>query len=363
MKIASVEAIPIRVPLIKPIVMSHITIPQSDNVLVKVTTDDGVVGWGEGVEATDLTGETQDSIKAAIEFMGEQIIGKDPMQRTVIWTEMSKMMYANETAAGAIDIALHDIAGKVHGVPIVELIGGASRHQVPALTMVGSGVPDDDIAAARAKYDAGFRWFKVKLGIGEITDELKTVTGVRNELPDDAVVCGDANQGWTEPEANRFLSALEGLHVRFIEQPIPQGDHAAMLRVAQASPIPICADQSVHSFNDISSFGRTAVSGVSLKLVKLGGITGVMRGANLCETLGLSINLAGKIAESSVAAAANVHCAAAMRAVDFGCSPGNQGISDDVTANSLAIVDGHYTVPTGPGLGIDVDIDVDNIVG
>ena len=355
MKIASVEAIPIRVPLTKPIVMSHITVHQSDNVLVKVTTDDGIVGWGEGVEATDLTGETQQSIKAGIEFIGERLIGKDPMMRTALWAEMATMIYANETAAGAIDIALHDIAGKVFDVPIVELIGGATRREVPALTMVGSGIPADDIATARARYDAGFRWFKVKLGIGDIVDELSTVTGIRDELPDDAVVCGDANQGWSEPEAIRFLKALDGHNIRFIEQPIRQGNMAAMLRVTHASPIPICADQSVHSFSDIASFWRTGVAGVSLKLVKLGGITGVMRGANLCEALGLSINLAGKIAESSVAAAANVHCAAAMRAVEFGCSPGNQGISGDVTSVPLAIENGHYIVPSGAGLGIDVD--------
>lgn len=355
MKIVSVEAIPIQVPLTKPIVMSHITVHQSDNVLVKVTTDDGVIGWGEGVEATDLTGETQRSIQAAIEFMGERIIGQDPMRRTALWSEVANLMYANETAAGAIDIALHDIAGKVLDVPVAELLGGVTRREIPALTMVGSGVPDADIAAARAKYDQGYRWFKVKLGIGDIADELSTVLGMRAELPADAIVSGDANQGWSEPEAIRFLTALDGEDIRFIEQPIRQGDHAAMLRVTHASPIPICADQSVHSFADIASFWRTGVAGVSLKLVKLGGITGVMRGAHLCEALGLSINLAGKIAESSVAAAANIHCAAAMRAIDFGCSPGNQGISSDVSTKPLTIEDGHYTLPTGPGLGIDVD--------
>jgi L-alanine-DL-glutamate epimerase-like enolase superfamily enzyme len=355
LKIISVESLPITVPLVKPIVMSHITVHQSDNVLVKVTTDEGVVGWGEGVEATDLTGETQSSIRAAIDFLGAQIIGEDPMRRSSLWAKMNTMMYANETAVGAIDIALHDIAGKVLGVPVAELLGGIARRSVPALTMIGSGVPSADIDAARTKYDAGYRWFKVKLGIGEILDELETVRGVRAELPADAVVCGDANQGWSEPEAVRFLRSLDGLDVRFIEQPIRQGDLAAMLRVAHASPIPICADQSVHSFSDIASFWRSGVAGISLKLVKLGGITGVMRGAALCESLGLSINLAGKIAESSVAAAANLHCAAAMQAIDFGCSPGNQGLSGDVTTTPLSIVNGHYELPSGPGLGIDVD--------
>ncbi|MGI9604683.1 MAG: mandelate racemase/muconate lactonizing enzyme family protein [Acidimicrobiales bacterium] len=355
MKITSIEAIPITVPLSKPIVMSHITVERSHNVLVKVTTDDGLVGWGEGVEATDLTGDTQQSIQAAIEFLGPRIVGEDPMRRSALWSAMGSMIHANETAIGAIDIALHDIAGKALGVPVAELLGGIVRRSVPALTMVGSGDPDADIAAARTKYDAGYRWFKVKLGIGELADELRTVKGVCDELPSDAVVCGDANQGWTEPESIRFLRGLDGCPVSFIEQPIRQGDLGAMTRVAHASPVPICADQSVHSLLDIASFWRTGVAGVSLKLVKLGGITGVMRGAALCESLGLSINLAGKIAESSVAATANVHCAAAMRAVDFGCSPGNQGISGDVTTKTLAVVDGSFDLPEGPGLGIDVD--------
>jgi L-alanine-DL-glutamate epimerase-like enolase superfamily enzyme len=357
MKIATVEAIPVTVPLAKPVVMSHITVERSHNVLVRVVTDEGVVGWGEGVEATDLTGDTQDHIRAAVELIGPRLVGEDPLRRTALWWAMKKMIHSNETAIGAIDMALHDIAGKVHGVPVTELLGGAVRETVPALTMVGSGDPDADVDAAAAKYEAGFRWFKIKLAIGEIEAELETMRRVRELLPPDCILSGDANQGWSEPQANHFLGSLAGLDVRFVEQPIPQGDNDAMIRVAQASPIPVCADQSVHSHNDILALGRTGVAGVSLKLVKLGGITGVMRGAALCESLGLEVNLAGKIAESSVAAAANVHCAAAMRSIGFGCSPGNQGISGDVTVSRVDAIDGAYRVPTGPGLGVDVDVE------
>ena len=356
MKISSVDTFPVRVPLAKPIVMSHITIHQSDNVLVRVTTDDGLEGWGEGVEATDLTGETQQSIAAALEFLGPALVGEDPLRRTALWWAMGKRIYGNETAIGAIDMALYDIAGKALGVPVAQLLGGIVRDRVPALTLVGSGKTDADIAAARTKYDAGYRWFKVKLGIGDQADELRTMQGIRSELPPDAVIAGDANQGWSEPEAMRFLRGLDGLDIRYIEQPIAQGDKAAMLRIAHGSPVPICADQSVHTLDDILSFGRTGVAGVAMKLVKLGGITGIMRGAALCESLGLAVNLSGKIAESSVAASANVHCAAAMRAIDFGCSPGNQGLSGDVTRTPLAIEDGHYAVPTAPGLGVEVDL-------
>ncbi len=356
MQILSIEAIPITVKLAKPVMMSHITIERSCNVLAKITTDNGLVGWGEGVEAADMTGDTQPAIASAIDYLAQGLIGQDPLRRNALWWKMSKMMHANETAKGAIDIALYDIAGKHFGVPVAELLGGQVHASVPALTLIGSGDPDADVATAQARHTSGFRWFKVKLGIGESEIELETMRRIREALPADCVLCGDANQGWTEHEAVHFLRALDGLDIAFIEQPVAQGDHEVMARVAQVSPVPICADQSVQSLSDIIAFGRTRVAGVSLKLVKLGGITGVMRGATLCESFGLQVNLAGKVAESSVAAAANVHCAAAMRAVGFGCSPGNQGVNSDVCSESLAAVNGDYCVPTGPGLGINVDL-------
>ncbi len=355
MKIESVETFRITVPLAKPIRMSHITIEQSNNVLVKITADDGTLGWGEGVEATDLTGETQTRIRDGIDFLGPRLLGRDPLRRTELWFDMQKMIYGNHTAIGAIDIALHDLAGRHFEVPVSELVGGANREFVPALTMVGSGNPDADAQAARDKYAAGFRWFKIKLGIAAADVEYEEIRAIVDALPDDAVICGDANQGWTEAGAVAFLNRLAGLPIRFIEQPIPQGDHAAMVRVAQRSPIPICADQSVHSFADIRAFAGTGVAGVSLKLVKLGGITGVMRGATLCDAFGLHINLAGKIAESSVAAMANVHCAAAMHQVYYGASPANQGLADDVVTSPRWPMGGGWAVPTEPGLGVNVD--------
>lgn len=355
MKIVAVETHPISVPLTKPVVMSHITVAQSDNVLVKVIADDGSYGWGEGVEATDITGETQTRIKDGIDFLGRRLIGEDPLARTRLWFAMQKMIVGNETAIGAIDMALHDLAGRHFGVAVSELLGGASRSRVPALTMVGSDDPDADVVSARAKYDSGYRWFKVKLAIADPETDLEKITKIRTTLPDDAVVCGDANQGWSEPEAITFLKRLEGYDIRFIEQPIAKGDHAAMIRIAHRSPIPICADQSVDTFADIVAFGRSGVAGVSLKLVKQGGITGVMRAAALCDTLGLEVNLAGKITESSVAAVANVHCAAAMRAIEFGTSPANQGIAADVVVEPVTVERGHFTVPTAPGLGIEID--------
>jgi L-alanine-DL-glutamate epimerase-like enolase superfamily enzyme len=352
LRISSVETFPVAIPLAKPVQMSNVTITKSNNVLVKVSTDEGIVGWGEGVEALNLTGESQSRIKSSIDALGASLVGKDPLARTHHWLSLGRQIFENTTAIGALDIALHDIAGKANGLPVHELLGGAIRHQVPALTLIGSGDPDADLAAFETKYESGYRWFKVKLGIGEGMAEVKTLTAIA-AAANDVVICGDVNAGWREHESMRFLRAIEGLPIRYIEQ--PTADRDVLARVAASSPVPICADESAHSLQDIAEFGPTAIAGVSLKLIKLGGITGVMRGAVICDTAGLEINLAGKIAESSIAAAANLHCAAAMSDLRFGCSTGNQGNSADVTEDPIRMTDGQFNVPAGPGLGVEVD--------
>lgn len=353
MRITHVETFPISVPLAHPVQMAHVTIARSHNVLVRIGTDSGAAGWGEGVEAMDVTGENQGRIEAGIRHLGERLVGRDPRQRTRIWRELSGAVHGNRTAIGALDIALHDLAGHAHGLPVCDLIGGAIRTEVPALTLLGSGDPEADLETFRARYAAGFRWFKIKLGLS--SREAETVA-LLTDQGDDVVVGGDANGVWDEHRALRFLRSVDGTGIEFVEQPTL--DTGALLRVAARSPVAICADESARSLGDIAGFGPTAVAGVSLKLIKLGGITGVMRGAALCDALGLSINLAGKVAESSVAAAANVHCAAAIDSLAYGCSPANQNLAADVTATPLTVVDGAFPVPGGPGLGVEVDMDL-----
>ncbi len=355
MRISSVESFPVSLPLAEPLHMSNVTIERSRNVVVKITTDDGTVGWGEGVEALGVTGENQGRMLASVDGLGERLIGQDPLRRTDIWLQLTRTVYGNRTAIGAIDIALHDIAGRVHGVPVSALVGGASRSEIPALTLLGSGDGEADLTEFERRREAGYRWFKLKLGIGEPDEEADTIREMARRDPN-TVVCGDTNGAWSEQQSARFLSRLEGSAVRFVEQPTM--DTSALVRLAERSPVALCADESARSLDDVVALGRTAVAGVSLKLIKHGGITGVMRGAALCDQIGLQINLAGKVAESSISAAANLHAAAAMSDTSFGCSPAHAGLTADVTARPPSLVNGSFEVPTGPGLGIDVDEDL-----
>jgi L-alanine-DL-glutamate epimerase-like enolase superfamily enzyme len=351
-RIVDVEIFPVHVPLREPMHMAGGLLTGSGNVLVRLTADDGTVGWGEGVEAPAMTGETQAAIVADVETLREPLIGRDPRDRQALWHELQKVVPGRRTAVAALDIALHDLVGRALGVPVATLLGAGPGRRLEVLALFGSGDTEADLAAFSARRAAGFRWFKLKIGVGDLADEIETLRLVAGEAPD-VVLAADANAGLDEHRARELLDAIAHLPIRFVEQPVAEIDGLA--RLAASSRIPIGADESAGSLDTIVRLGAAGIGGVSLKLIKLGGITGVMRGAALCQTLGLSINLAGKVAETSISAAANIHCAAAIGETAFGCSPTNGGIAEDVTATPLLPVDGVVTVPDGSGLGIEID--------
>ena len=355
MRIEEMEIHPITMSLHHPIPMANGVIEKTGNVVVKLVTDEGVSGWGEGVEAPALTRQRQVDIVTDLESLRPLVVGSDPMRRTALWGRLQAAMPSAPTAIGAIDIAVHDLVGRTLGIPIHQLLGGAVRDRIPALTLVGSGDASADADKLGERYEQGFRWFKIKLGMAEPVVELGTLAKAADLVGAEGVVCGDVNEGWEESEARSFLHRLDGDQIRFIEQPVTRADRDALLRLAASSPVRLCADESAGSLEAVLGFVGTPVGGVSLKLIKHGGITGVMRGAGICAAGGLSVNLAGKVIESSISAAANLHCAAAMDRVDYGCSPANQGVVLDISESPVTLAAGVFEVPTGPGLGVEVD--------
>lgn len=355
MRIEALEVFPITMTLAKPIPMSNGVIEKTGNVVVKLVTDEGVTGWGEGVEAPALTHQRQEDIIADLEALRSTVVGSDPMRRNELWGRLNSTPAGGSTAVGAIDIAIHDMVGRALGLPVHQLLGGASRERIPALTLVGSGDGPADADTLTERYEQGFRWFKIKLGMAEPEIELGTLARAAELVGAGGVVCGDVNEGWDEDEARAFLDQLDGNRVRFIEQPVPRADRAALIRLSESSPVGICADESAGSLEAVIGLVGTSIGGVSLKLIKHGGITGVMRGAAICSIGGLEVNLAGKVIESSISAAANLHCAAAMDRLDYGCSPANQGVVLDVAEEAITSNRGVFEVPAGPGLGVEVD--------
>jgi muconate cycloisomerase len=220
--------------------------------------------------------------------------------------------------------------------------------------LLGNATIEEDIAEAKARQAAGFNFFKLKIGVKPLRDEIAAAHAIRNALPD-ATLCADANCGLTLAVAKRYAEGTRDAKLMFIEQPLPADDLAGLKALARATKTAIGIDEGIHSLADIEAVKRAGAKGISLKLIKLGGFREAIAAGKLCRKLGLKINVAAKIAESSIGTAAAVHLACAVPNVDWGVSLTNFYLADDIVKQPLRVQSGTVTLPNGPGLGVEVD--------
>jgi L-alanine-DL-glutamate epimerase-like enolase superfamily enzyme len=359
MKIKRIEPIAVSFPMKKPVFMAGVEIRQADNVLVRIEADDGTVGWGEAASAPTMTGETVESMMAAIFYLLPAVEGRsaDDIAGTV--AAMSHRMYGNNAAKAAIEMAIHDVVGRATNRPAYALLGGKQRSHMAILGVISTGELNSDLREAEKKKAEGYAAFKIKVGIDKPLVDAERTRQVCAVIGEGALISSDANQGWSTDEALQYVRAVADAGLDFFEQPVPADDIAGMAAVAAAAGrIAIGADESIHSQEDIRRHHeRAAARGVSLKTIKLGGMRGVMEAGRLCETLGVNVNVSAKTGESSIACAAATHIAAALPQIAWGLTLSNEGLADDVTARPIRIARGHVDVSDRPGLGIDVDED------
>jgi muconate cycloisomerase len=354
--IRKVDAIPVGLPLKKPVAMARSTVSRAFNLLVRIEAADGTVGWGEAASAPTMTGDTLDGMVAAVrDHLGPLLIGEDAWMRPALCRKLKLALYGTSGAHSAIEVALLDLAGQASGLPVVDLIGGAVRSAVEPMWLLGNPTPEQDIVEAQAKRAEGFGFFKLKIGTKPVDTEIASTLMLRDAFGATTPLCADANCGLGFADARRYVEGTRDAGLRFVEQPLAYHDLGALKRLTRLSPTPIGADEGIHSLADIEAHEGCGAGGVSLKLIKLGGMSAAVEAARLAERLGLSVNIAAKIAESSIASAAAIHLACAAPAVDWGVSLTHFYLADDVTKRPPAVAAGLVALPTRPGLGIDVD--------
>jgi L-alanine-DL-glutamate epimerase-like enolase superfamily enzyme len=343
----------------KAVIMAAETVTRADNMLVRIESDTGFVGWGEAASAPTMTGETVAGMMAAVSHMTLALLGRAAGDFAGASAVMDAAMYGNTGAKAAIDIALHDLVARAGDRPLYDLFGAKARSRIPVLAVVGSTDEEADLLEAEERFAAGYRAFKIKVGIATPEADGARTRAVCRTLKasgEGCLVSADANQGFTVEEAARFTGAVGDAGLDFCEQPVRAHDLAGMARVAAASRIPIGADEGIHSLDDIERHhALKAAAGVSLKAIKLGGLGALLDACRLCDRLGMKVNISCKTGESSVASAAALHLAAVVPDLAWGLTLTNSGLAEDVTAAPLRIERGHVEVPRGPGLGIEVD--------
>ncbi len=355
--IRRIEAIPVALPLAKPMLMAGVHLTHGENLLVRIEAANGLVGWGEASSAPTMTGDTLAGMTAAVEHtLAPLLANQDALRRATLVRRCARALQDNRSAVAAVDMALLDLLGHHYGMPVCDLLGGALREQMQAMWLLGNKTVEDDIAEAQAKRRAGFRFFKLKVGVKPIDDDIATALELRETLGPEVKLCADANMGFSFDNAREFVTRAKAADLLFLEQPFGKHELARSAELARISPVALGADEAIGSIQDILDYQRAgAVAGVSLKTIKLGGVAATVHAATVCEALGLAINLAAKIAESSIAVAGLIHIGAVIADTAWGVSPTNHYLAADIVKTPLKPAAGMLTLPRGPGLGIDVD--------
>ncbi len=363
MRITRVEPIPVRVPLKAGMTTrtAHGEYHTSDYVIVRVHTDEGIIGLGEATVSALWSGETSASGIAAIEgLIGPALVGEDPTRITSLRARIDFLLKLNPFTKAAVEMALWDIAGKAVNVPVHRLLGGKLRDTIPTKMMIGAF----DVPRARALAERFLEWgarcLKVKVGI-DAAGDIARVAAVREAAGPDVPITIDANCGWDVPTARVALDRLRAQNLLVAEQPIAPGDVEAMARLRWSCGIPIMADESVFTLVDAWNVLRGGAADViSIYPGKNGGIAAAVEIAQVARAAGVACHVGSNL-ELGIGSAAMLHLAAAVPNIDSATYPadilGPHYHEADLLAEPLALLPEGARVPDGPGLGVMLDED------
>jgi len=374
MKITTIEAIPYCLPVRREFRWNGLNQGIGRFVLVRVTTDTGLVGYGEAVPLADWggchgrrAGETRKTVCAMIEgLLAPVLIGRDPCCISEAWAEMERVVVGHTYAKCAIEMALYDIWGKAVGEPIHRLLGGGVRDGVRIAHMVGLMGEDDALAEAEAAVEDGITALQIKGGEHGDRD-VRLIRELRRRLGPDITLRLDANQGYGSAKgALTVLTQFEPGELDYVEQPAVGLDELA--RATAGSLVPVVADESCWTPRDALDLTHArGADCVSIYLAKAGGFRQASAVAAIAEAAGLACDVNGSI-ESGIGNAANIQFALATASVTLPCvipvsAPGGAHpcrvggnyFADDIITGPFPFANGVMGAPEGPGLGIEVD--------
>jgi o-succinylbenzoate synthase len=359
MRIVELEAIPLALPFHEPYVTARGTLEHREMVLLRLGTDAGQVGLGEAVPLSLRGGERVEEVVRAIAKLARRLRrlelaaleGEDPLGAAVdAFVETAAGRRLPPPAAAAVEMAIFDLAGKVAGKPLWQLLRAERCEPVECNATLVAGAPAAVATAAESWAQEGFRSFKLKLGTG---DDLDQVAAVREALGAEARIRVDANGSWELEDAAVILKRLEPLDVELAEEPVSGLRGLARLRAG--TTIPIAADESVASPKQATQAASAAACDlVSVKLAKVGGI-GAAGGIASALPVYLSSALDGAV---GIAAAAHAAQALGRIRPDPGLAHGlatQRLFAESYAARECELRGGCLHLPGAAGLGVEID--------
>jgi L-alanine-DL-glutamate epimerase-like enolase superfamily enzyme len=377
MQITKVEAMPLTIPKKRGFVTSR-GFWGSAVTVIRITTDEGIVGIGDGGHAMPIHyHESQGTIMDLVHnWFGPMLLGENPFNIEKITHQMDRLVGRNWIAKTGIDYALYDIKGKALGVPVYELLGGRTREGaalgwiLPAL----ENLHDDRavnacLEEARGAIAAGYRYLRPKVGLGRPDDDVEYIRLLRDTIGPTVPIHVDANQAWTPDVAIRTIRKMEKYDLYAAESPVPDCDLAGLAKVHRSVGVPVIADEAARSPQEaINVIRADAADMFMLHVAKAGGLlrsqqyVGIAQAANMPVMLGTMVTGGIELAATAHLAVARDwlgeawHLAIGPLLVFGGFDTGaieKDGM--DCVKGYARIRKGYLYPPQTPGLGVELD--------
>jgi L-alanine-DL-glutamate epimerase-like enolase superfamily enzyme len=322
--------------------------------ILEIQTDCGVAGLGEAPPTPAITGDTDGSIRDAITSrVFPAIAGRDVSELNDAISAAESSCVGNGPAKAAADIALHDLWGKLNGLPLYKLLGGTAREITTDCT-ISLNQPDEMVRDALEALRDGYSALKIKVG-GDFRLDVKRLKAVREAVGAGTLLRVDANQGWRPKEAVRSIKLMEdlGLDIELVEQPVPCHDIEGMKRVTDSVDTIIMADESVYSARDaLRLISLRAADMMNIKLMKSGGISGALKICAMADAAGMECMM-GSMMEGKVSVTAAIHLAAARRVITkYDLDPPIL-CAEELVRGGASYSGPSISLPDAPGLGIE----------
>lgn len=357
MKIEHIESRVVRIPQKKVYKTGVGDISTVENVVVRVTTDNGVEGFGEGSPWPFVTESVAGTKEGVDRYLGPALIGDDPFAIGAIHSKMDLLIHGCSTAKTAIDMALYDIIGKAAGQPVYKLLGGPHRTKLRLSRSLGDQVVSQEVETIKEMLAAGITTFKIKTGILDVDADFQRICALREAAGVSADIRLDYNQSLTNAFAAEILHRACEVRPTFIEQPLPRWDLDGLARLSARVPAPIAVDESLFTIHDALTIAARAAARVYVvKFVKHGGLYLAKLVAAIAEAAGIFCHLSS-MQETNLGIAAGLHLGASIKNALPGCDfwiP-TYLLDGDLVKNPPLIANGEIHVPEGPGLGVEID--------
>ncbi|MBP2625363.1 MAG: L-Ala-D/L-Glu epimerase [Firmicutes bacterium] len=353
MKIKEIKIGKVSIPLKKPFKTALRQVNSAEDIIIKLIADTGEVGYGNAPPTAVITGDSQDSIVAAIrDTIGPKIIGMDVDNLEEIMTTLDGSMVHNNSAKAALDIAVYDLFGKLHGLPLYKLFGGYCNVMTTDLT-ISINEPEEMVRDSLEAVAEGYTALKLKVGTDAALD-IKRVQAIRAAIGYDVKIRLDANQGWSPKEAVRTIRKFEdlGLDIELIEQPVTARDFVGLKYVTDHVETDIMADESAFGpYEVFQLLSMGACDLINIKLMKAGGLHNAIKIASFAETVGIQCMM-GCMLESKVGITAAASIAGGKKIITRADLDAAVLLAEDPVVGGVKFNKNQLIISNTPGLGI-----------